>query len=260
MPDRVSDPALVAALREFRDSKGSAVSGALLVSCIVNPDTDPDWCRARFRELAALLPDGASAADVTVMLAAQGFRGARAYYASVNSSLQSVLESGEGIPITLAMVVLGVCEAAEIPAAGLNFPGHFLVSIDDVLVDPYEMVLLDELALQRRLRKLKLKPAQALEHATPAGVVLRMLNNLAAIAVANDDHARALEFSDYKMQVADDLLPLHLERVDLWEALGVPSMARRELSAAIGLVPAGDWRDELQRRLAALDRSPSRLH
>lgn len=251
---------LLRELRRLRREDASPVDGALLVSHIVDPATDSHWCRGRLGELAALLPIDATAADIAAMLAAQGFRGSETYYQSSNSSLQSVLQTGEGIPITLAMVLLGVCELIDIPARGINFPGHFLVMVDDVLVDPFEMGILDELALQRRLRKMEMPAARALVPATPAGTVLRMLNNLSAIANANEDVPRALELSDYKLAVAEDLLPLHLERVALWRKAGVISMARQELLAAIELVSDGSGREELRRQLAELEDTPSRLH
>ncbi len=251
---------LTGALTAFAAEPGSVLDGALLVSRIVNPDTDVDWCRARLAELAALLPAAAGANDVSVMLAAQGFRGSESYYKSENSALQSVLETGEGIPISLAMVVAGVCEAAGLEVTGINFPGHFLVAVDGALIDPFVMEVLDEAEVRERLQGRNMPASQALLPATPVGTVLRMLNNLSGIAMANDDAPRALELTDFKLLLADDALPVYLERADLWTEIGAIAMARRDLTAAIGLLPEGAGRAELEQRLEFLAGTPSRLH
>ena len=87
-----------------------------------------------------------------------------------------------------------------------------------------------------------------------------MLNNLSGLARSSGDDARALELTDYKLAVMPATLPIFLERVELWVALGVVDMARRDLAAAIELSPDDATRRLLGERLAALDDVPSRLN
>ena len=57
-----------------------------------------------------------------------GFSGnVRDYYEPENSYLNRVLEHKVGIPITLALIHIGLGERLNLPVYGVNFPGHFLV-------------------------------------------------------------------------------------------------------------------------------------
>ena len=57
-----------------------------------------------------------------------GFAGnASDYYDPRNSWLNDVLDRKVGIPITLAVVLLEIFARAGVEAAGVSFPGHFLV-------------------------------------------------------------------------------------------------------------------------------------
>ena len=256
----MTDQNIVQALEDFSQKQGSVVTGALIVSRIIDPDTDADWCQAQLAELAQIMPSNASAIDVAHVLQEQGFRGSEAYYRSENSALAHVLLSREGIPISLAMVILGVCELLGLEATGINFPTHFLVSVDSTLIDPFTMTIADESECQRWLQDSNLDPQIAFTPASPRDTVLRMLHNLSSLARAGNDNARALELSDYKLAVAPDLLPIYLERIELWLALGVADMARRDLDSAIELAPDEASKNKLRERLVELADVPSKLH
>lgn len=63
-----------------------------------------------------------------VLFDEEGFRGNReGYYEPENSFLDRVLERRRGIPISLAAVWLEVARRLGLEAAGVGFPGHFLV-------------------------------------------------------------------------------------------------------------------------------------
>ena len=87
----MTDPIIVQALEEFAREQGSVVTGALIVSRIIDPDTDIDWCQAQLAELAQFMPTDAGAVDVVHILQEQGFHGSDAYYKSENSALAHVL-------------------------------------------------------------------------------------------------------------------------------------------------------------------------
>ena len=80
------------------------------------------------------------------------------------------------------------------------------------------------------------------------------------LALGQGDHARALDLSDYQLAVAADKLPLHLERVESWLALGVTGMARHELECALALAPNDGLRQQLAARLAQLGTTPASLN
>jgi regulator of sirC expression with transglutaminase-like and TPR domain len=256
----MTDPTILQALEGFAREPVSVVEGALIVSQIVDPGTDADWCQAQLAELAQTMPAGAGAIDIAHLLQEQGFRGSESYYKPENSALSHVLQSREGIPISLAIVILGICERLELNATGINFPTHFLVSVAGTLIDPFTMTIADEAECKRWLEENRLDPNVAFAAASPVETVLRMLNNLSGLARAGNDSARALELSDYKLALGPGLLPIYLERVDLWLELGVVDMARRDLTAAIELATDEGMRDTLRGRLEGMAEVESKLH
>jgi regulator of sirC expression with transglutaminase-like and TPR domain len=89
-------------------------------------------------ELAALVDD----ASLRGVLAAMRGRltGDREQYDDPrNSFIDSVLERGLGLPITLSVVAMEVGRRAGVPVVGIGLPGHFLVRDGghDVYGDPF---------------------------------------------------------------------------------------------------------------------------
>jgi len=248
-------------LQDFRDfiaAPRGVVEAALLVGRTVDKGLDVEWCRAELTRLAAAA--GSSAVEVVACLHRLGFAGATDYYRTANSSLAAVLRERRGIPISLAMVLIGVAERCGLPAAGINFPRHFLVMIDGQLVDPFTMQLTSRDNCRAWLAANDLPEDGAFQIATPVDVMLRMLNNLRLLALGQGNHAEVIELSDYQLAVAPQPLAIHMERVESWLALGVPGMARHELECAIKLAPNDALRAQLAARLAGIEAKPSTLN
>lgn len=256
----MTDSDTLSELKDWHSAERNIVDAALIISRMVMPETDPDWCRQRLRELAAPLGDNASARDVIETLRKQGFQGSNEYYQDRNSALQHVLQTGEGIPISLAVVVLGVCRELDIPATGINFPSHFLVAVDGTLIDPFSMRLASEEACHQWLEKNGLDAESAFSPASDSDTALRMLNNLSNLARSNQDHARALELADHKLAIAPDALPIYLERAELWRQLGVTDMARHDFTMALTLTEEARVHEAIRQQLDSLGEQPSRLH
>ncbi|MGR8920585.1 MAG: transglutaminase family protein [Gammaproteobacteria bacterium] len=246
--------------RAFARDPGDVVAGALLIERVIDPASDVGRARAELERLAAEADGVNDGRSLAAYLQGAGFRGAETYYVPENSALGSVLETRRGIPITLAIVVIGVAERLGLAATGINFPQHFLVQVDGVLIDPFRMQVIDDEEQRAWLAGQDLAFEEAFPSATPLDIMLRMLNNLRMLAVQRNDHAGALDLSAYQLLLAPDPLPFHLERVDLWVAAGVPAMARHELEAAIRLAPGDGMKAALAARLAELDERPDRLH
>jgi regulator of sirC expression with transglutaminase-like and TPR domain len=51
------------------------------------------------------------------------------YYDARNSYLPDVLRTRRGIPITLALLYIELAAQVGLQAAGISFPGHFLVKL-----------------------------------------------------------------------------------------------------------------------------------
>ena len=242
------------------ERRSGVVDGALLVSRVVDPDTDAGWCRAELHRLAEIA--GADAGPVTLVesLRSQGFRGAprRRYHLSCNSALEHVLRSREGIPISLAVVVLGAAAHLDLRAAGIDFPRRFLVALNNRLVDPTAMRMTSKQDCLTWLRREMRGDGQrgvaddtAFRPAEPSDIMLRMLNNLRLAANMQGDHARALELTDYQIILQPTAFSLHVDRADLWLSLGSLDMARRELQRAMELAH-GKMKRRIRKRLEAL--------
>jgi len=255
-----SPKALRLAFELYAQEPTSVVDGALLVSRVVEPATDADWCQRELTRLAQHLGQVQGARDVLDGLRAEGYAGAEQYYAEENSALDYVLRRRSGIPISLAVVVMGVAERAGLEAVGINFPGHFLVSLAGQLVDPYVLRVIDERECRARVAASGMPITQALKVATPTEIVLRMLNNLRGIAQGRDDLERALELTDYQLILAPRLLELRLTRADLWQAIGAAERGRADLEAALTLAPSAQAAAAIRDRLQHLDATPPTLH
>lgn len=254
----MSNPKLLEEFRAFAAAPRGVVEAALLVGRAIAKDFDADWCRAEMTRLAAEAGD--DAARIAAHLQGVGFAGASDYYRVANSSLVEVLRSRRGIPISLAMVLIGVAERRGLAAVGINFPRHFLVAIDGQLVDPFTMQLTSRDNCQAWLAANALPEEGAFQVASPVDVMLRMLNNLRLLALGQGNHAEVIELSDYQLAVAPQPLAIHMERVESWLALGVPGMARHELECAIELAPHDALRAQLTARLATIEAKPSSLN
>jgi regulator of sirC expression with transglutaminase-like and TPR domain len=148
-------------------------------------------------------PFAGARAVCAALFTREGFRGnADDYYDPRNSFLADVLDRRLGIPISLSVVFLEVARRIGCVAAGVGFPGHFLVRAFDrdraVVLDPFEGgAVVGRDALQERLQRTagsaaKLEPAM-LAPVGHAPILTRMLSNLAGIYGQRGDLFRSLE-------------------------------------------------------------------
>ncbi|MEM7540453.1 MAG: transglutaminase family protein [Pseudomonadota bacterium] len=244
----------------FAQQPTDVLEGALLVSRLVEPDLDAEWCRQELGALAARVGMGADAPTIVSTLKAEGFRGSDQYRLLQNSSLAHVLRTHEGIPISLAMVVLSVAKDIGLAGHGINFPGHFMVEVEATLIDPLAMDLVDELARRRWLKKVKRSDSEAFVVASPLATVVRMLNNLSGLALGEKDFEGALEFSGYKRLLAPRDLGIIIERAQIWFAAGGKDAARDTLKTALGLAPNDMVRAQIEQQIAELESSGRTLH
>jgi regulator of sirC expression with transglutaminase-like and TPR domain len=251
---------LLADFQRFQRHPEDVIEGALLVSRLVDPTTDTQWCRAELLKLANAVGAAGNAHRVLEVFRAEGFRGADTYYEARNSALQSVLATRQGIPISLAVCLIGVARLLDIPAQGVNFPGHFLLTVERQLIDPFELSVLDAEARAARLAAAGVPPGLALRPASASDIVQRMLNNLRGLSDTRGDATSALEITDYQCVLAPRDFGLRMVRADLWQALGVEGMARHEWELARELAPNAEARAGVETRLRTQPAAPRNLH
>ena len=186
------------ALERFLEDPSDALEGALIVAKVIDTDAQVDWAREEIARLAdSIASSDMQPADVVAALAKEGFEGAgERYYEIENSALDHVLRSRRGIPISLGVVHMGVARQLGLKALGVNFPRHFLVTIGDLLVDPYRVAPTSIETCRAWLKENNVKEDGAFAIATPKDIVVRMLNNVRLLVHQQRDFLRSLEISD----------------------------------------------------------------
>ena len=156
--------------------------------------------QARRRFILEMSPREKIAALNEYLFGELGLRGNRdAYYDPHNSYLNDVLDRRLGIPITLSIVYLEIGWRLGFPLGGVAMPGHFIVKwkTDDfvILIDVFdEGHIIGQFPLPQ--------PADAqarlswIQSASPQQILARVLSNLRAIFVQNENFARALRVAE----------------------------------------------------------------
>jgi regulator of sirC expression with transglutaminase-like and TPR domain len=230
-----------------------------LLDAFLSCRTDPEADEGRVAALVSQVLDpgldaGAVEADLQALalgcvwpqapwryLSDLGFDGNRDDYGALdNSNLARVLHTRRGIPITLGVVLIRVARVAGRKAVGINFPGHFIVEVDDRLVDPFVLEPLDREQLLERLPAAtrELSTQTLFAPASPVAVGLRMLNNVKLVFSRQAEWHRTLDVIDAQLQLVPEQPALHLERGDVWRRLGLVAPARASFERALELVSA----------------------
>jgi regulator of sirC expression with transglutaminase-like and TPR domain len=205
-----------------------------------------------------------------------GFRGNVDDYGDPrNSHLNDVLDRRLGIPITLAVVLLGVARRIGVAAHGVAFPGHFLVRFErpsprggPVVVDPFFTTsaegaphepgrALESGELARLLRRhagddARLSPRH-LEPATPRAILVRILQNLKGAYAARGDLSRAL-VAAARVTTLIPREPWAIRDRGLLQAqLGVRGGARADLERYLALAPRAADATSIRQVIARLE-------
>lgn len=197
-------------VRLVRRSDADLAEVALLCATGCVPELDVDRELLRLDALAdgvrTRSPDpgtGGAAAEVLRDHLGRrlGFAGDPARYHDPDSSLlHRVLETRQGLPITLSVVYVAIARRVRIPAFPIGLPGHVVVGVADdgtpCVLDPYHGgIVLDEPALVARVagatggrvafRRSMLRPTPAVT------IARRILNNLTRDLTAAERLAEA---------------------------------------------------------------------
>ena len=172
---------------------------ALTIAAHARPPDDPldvGTYLSRLDGLAAACAEPSAEAVMRLLFDEEGFRGASDdYYDPRNSYLDHVLDRRVGIPITLSIIVIAVGRRAGVTFAPVGMPGHFLVSHEGVLLDPFSGgrgITLEECAARFQAihgSEQRFDPAM-LERARSHDIVARMLANLRQIHLTSGDRSQ----------------------------------------------------------------------
>jgi regulator of sirC expression with transglutaminase-like and TPR domain len=239
----------------------------LLVARTLEPSVDAGAVRRQLDELedrfVATVPEGATSATLARFFGSEGFRAADNMQSLEPSRIDLVLATRRGIPITLSIPYLMVGRALGLETHGVNFPGHFLLRADHVLIDPLNAKLLTQVDVERWIKEGNFGHlgANALAAASPDEMALRMFNNVKAIFAARGDFVGALAMIDCQLKLVADAGALHLERAELWFRLGNSTAAAAVLDSVREQFVGTRWEAEIDKRLRRLGSQPgSTIH
>ena len=160
------------------------------------------------------------------------------YYEPANCCLHRTLQSEQGMPITLAVIMLEVGRRAGIPLQGVGAPFHFLVKFEDArgehYLDPFHAgraVDRDQLAARLRQTNPAAGPsAEAfLSAVTKRQILQRILTNLKGACIRKRQFAEALETTEYLLALTPWALEERRDRGLLQFELGALPQALQDL-------------------------------
>jgi regulator of sirC expression with transglutaminase-like and TPR domain len=180
-----------------------------------------------------------------------------------HSNLQWVIQHRQGIPISLAVLLIEGARYCGFESHGVNYPGHFLVSIQGQLFDPLSMQPVELDKLQGAQLDDEHVP-DLMQQATPQMVGLRMLNNVKGFYLNRREWVRALDIIDYQLAIAgsDRSLSgsLHYERGEYWAQLGAHTAAAQAFQVCAETCPHKQLATKASARAAELGRHTDTLH
>ncbi|MFM8419158.1 MAG: transglutaminase family protein, partial [Verrucomicrobiota bacterium] len=256
------------------DAQIDLARAALLVARHDDPDVDVAAAQADLQALAAEAStrfkdgsDDTARLDVlrTFLFEENGFHGSRHDYQNrANSHLHAVLADREGLPITLAIVLMDVARRAGVPnVRGWPLPGHFLVAHEPKdgprrLIDVFHggRILTHSEAsdLGSEFAGVPVR-ADLMQAATPREIIVRLVNNLLAFSERQESAAAALPYADLMVAIAANPRTQAAQRIDrarLRAEAGDLAGAREDLRWILEAKPEGTDLDrvgDLLRRL-----------
>ena len=238
-PEQIRKSDLLAGFARLTDDDASELDAALLVARVIDEHLDAEQTLAQVLKLAeAARADGVD--DIKALLAfldGQGFgQGALAEVDLTHSSIDWLLQQHQALPIVVAVLVIAMARGLGMQAAGVNYPGHFLLEVNDQLIDPIGLGVVRRDSLPRP----EGVPADELfSNANAMMIAFRMLNNLKAYNLRLQNWRGMLAVSDYQVALAHaepNLLGMvHFERGEYTQQLGESDAALEEYTRCIEL-------------------------
>jgi regulator of sirC expression with transglutaminase-like and TPR domain len=213
---------------------------ALLLAALDYPDTDLAPYRRHLAALASNLADiavqeketldGRVAALTQVVAEQHGYGGDRRTYDDLqNANLIRVIDRRKGLPVALGILYIHAARAQGWRAFGINFPGHFLIAVEDdeerVILDPFEGGMQVDLARLQLMLKTALGADAELQpeyyaSMTNRGVLLRLQNNVKKRVLDNGDNQRGAAVIEGMLTIAPELPDLWREAAELRAEIG----------------------------------------
>lgn len=256
MTDRAEAEAILRSMADVPDAAFDLGEGALALAALDRPMVPLERYRSRLEELAA---EVARQVDAEPTLAARAralaeviavqhrYQGDTLTYDDLqNANMIRVMDRRKGLPVALGILYLDVARRLGWDAAGLSFPGHFLIAVDAggarAILDPFHGGRLCDAATLRRLLKSVAGEREELDPAHYAAVphrsvLLRLHNNVKMRRLRAQDAAGALAAIDAMLLFAPSEVGLWHEAGLLNAHLGNMRTAVAAVERALALTP-----------------------
>lgn len=186
-----------------------------------------------------------------------------------NAYLAHTLDRREGIPITLSMVYLGICNQLKMPAHGIGFPGHFLVQIgagdSGVLVDPFGLGRAlsgkDVLALLQQVlgADATLKP-EHLAASSLRATLVRHHRNMKQSFIHRREYPAALRVSERLVWLVPEDTEERRDRGMLYEQLGCYMAAKHDYAWYLNHAPQAHDASFIRDRFVGVVQRVAHMH
>jgi len=180
-----------------------------------------------------------------------------------NINICNVMDRRMGLPITLSIIAIALCRSAGLHANGINFPGHFLMSIENngekLIIDPFQgCKILEAKDMRNILKKMAGNEAElSAEYYVPCSnreILLRLRNNLKYRLIDMSDYVRAITVVETMTWIAPDDYRLNLDKAVLFSRLEQPKSAIDNLLIYIDKVQNKNDKFEAEQFLLQLQR------
>lgn len=230
---------------DYKKGDQDPLKGGLLVSRLIDNDLNTTWVYDELRGMAEKIQASYDTGKFLDGMQSFGFEGALNFNDRNLSSIEYVLRNKTGIPISLAMVIIGIGNLLGLKIKGINFPGHFLLKFNDLLIDPHGLKTV-EVGAEALLNNQRcfIDPNDLVE-INGLKIVSRMLNNLRFIAIKENDFNKAIEYCSYQILIEKVNFQLYIERASLFLNNGEKDRALNDLEKAILDAPTGAVRSRL---------------
>ena len=136
-----------AEIRKCADSDSSnLLSGLKAISKLINPAADVDRVDEEIARLTKLIASKSPSLEgILRVLSDEGFRGIEGKSANsyANCDIDHLLQTHQGIPLTMSLLIMEVSRHLDVANFGINFPAKFLVKLENDVVDPIDLRVVD---------------------------------------------------------------------------------------------------------------------
>lgn len=226
-------------------------------------------CRDVGETHAALIAAGAQndlrtrlASIKQVMVDKNKYQGDAEFYDDIqNADMIQVIERRKGLPISLSILAIEAGRAQGWQVDGLNFPGHFLVRLEDsgqrLICDPFNNFQIMEAADLRALLKKIAGPnaelsANYYDPATNRDILIRLQNNLKLRQIEAEDYVSALKTVEAMQMIHPREYRLLFDAGILYARTNQPKAAIESLEQYIEKAPSAQDRHDAQMILQTL--------